>query len=148
LSNAGNNSTSEEHDAGNEILAKAAYSLFIGGISSFGALVGTMLGSGPHYKQVWVLLWCALLAIGGFAVMYAKRMALKWPPKGRGLRRAMIGSVIACIGVPLSAGFVYWLTDTALFGAGVGVAFLVGSVALFTVGMLIAFDKNAVDVSR
>ncbi len=126
---------------GNKTLARVGNTLLLGGFAGCGSIAGQMLMVGPpSTRSYWALLWFGVLAIVGIVTLYINRKALKQPMKGSAFRGTMVG----VLGMALSLGFIYWFGDIPLLG----IAFLLGGVALFVVGMLIALDKNAVDVSQ
>jgi hypothetical protein len=130
---------------GNSTLATLGYLIWLVGFTGFLVDSFLLISTKPQFVgQGWALLWFGALAIVGLVLLKVNGRALKAPTKGKRL----LGQILAQLGIILSMGFVFWLVDSSWGSIGLGIAFLVGSVALFTVGMLIALDKNAVDDSR
>jgi hypothetical protein len=128
---------------GNRTLGLMGFCLWVGGVTTIGVNVEAALsGSLSTWKEWWLIWGCALAAIG-LLLLLMNRKGLEFP-KGRGI----LGLVIASAGAGLSGGFVPQLVNPSLGKPVPGVAFLIGGVVLFTVGMLIALDKNVTTVSR
>jgi hypothetical protein len=126
--------------AGNRPLGLMGFCLWVGGVTTVGVNVGAGLSS--TWRDWWLVWGCALAAIG-LLLLLMNRKGFSFP-KGGGV----LGLVIACIGAGLSGGFVPQLVNPSLGRPVPGVVFLIGGIVLFTVGMLIALDKNRKDVSR
>jgi hypothetical protein len=121
------------------------YLLFIGGFTDMCVAFMLMITTKPQFVgQSWAGLWYVAVAFVGFMLMFANRKAWRFRTKGR----MILGQVFAQFGILLSGGFILWLADTSWGGLGLGVAFLVGSVVLFLVGMLIASVKTGSVSSR